>query len=381
MESNEELGMGLFQNLDDSVELNLDDAPEEIKALLSDEGEEGTEPGTPNPDNITPQDGGENLNEGSEGSPEGVVEGGEEEGDNQQDDSPNLYSSFATVLSEQGLFPSLNLEETEIKDVDSLVDAFKSEINNQTKDYLINKIGEKGYEALEKGVTLSEYEQYNSNVQTLDNIDAEVLSEDLELSKNVILQDYISQGLSEERAYKLLKKTIDLGEDVIIEDAKESLESLKVAQAKQLEELQEQRQKEAALQVAEQEKIDNDLKSAIYQSNEIIEGIKIDKNTQDKIYQNITKIVSQAPNGVMENQLMQDRRKNPVDFDIKMYYLYDLTNGFTDFSKLVRKSESKAVSKLEQTLRQTNFKAQGGTPTYLDDAESYDGGFGSELVI
>lgn len=389
MDDNEELGMGMFQDMEiPGEELNLDDAPEEIKKLLgednleipeSGDGEEGSKEG--DGDELNPLEN-KNLNEGDESNSEEVVEEeGQEEGDS-QDDSPNIYSSFANVLVEQGLLPSLDLKETKVEDAEALVNAIKTESETAAKEYIINKIGQDGYEALEKGVTLEEYQSHNKTVDSLDKITDDSLVSDLELSKNIILQDYINQGIPENRALKILKKTIDLGEEAIIEDAKESLVSLKEMQGKYLQKLQVEREKEQAKELAAQEQIDNDLKNAIYNSKEIIKDIKIDKVTQDKVYQSITKVVGQSPSGVMENQLMRDRRENPVDFDTKLYYLYELTNGFKDFSKLISKSESKAVNKLEQTLRQTNFKSQGGTPAFMEDANSYGGSeFGSELVL
>lgn len=386
----EELGMGMFQDMDiPGEELNLDDAPSEIKALLSEGNDSDIPDGIEQPaaegegDEPNPLlNGNDNLNEGDDSDSEEVVEGGDEEEGGDQDDSPNIYSSFAEVLVDQGLLPSLNLKENEVTDADALVNAIKVESDNAAKQYIINKIGQDGYEALEKGVTLEEYQNHTKTTDSLESLTDESLSSDLELSKNIILQDYINQGLSEDRALKLLKKTIDLGDEAIIEDAKESLGSLKEMQSKHLQKLQIEREKAQIQEEKAQEKIDNDLKSAIYTSKEIIEGIKVDKAVQDKVYQSITKVVGQSPNGVMENQLMRDRRESPVDFDTKLYYLYELTNGFKDFSKLISKSESKAVSKLEQSLRQTNFKGQGDTPAFMEDPNSYGGSsLGSELVL
>lgn len=381
MEENE-LGMGMFENLDfPGVELNLDDAPDDLKALLAEQDSEEDENENITDDNSSEE---ENLDEGGENQTEEVVEEeATEEGDDQQgDDSPNIYSSFTEVLQEQGLLPSLNLKETKILDAEGLVNAIKAESENATKEYIISKLGADGYEALEKGITLAEYQNHVNSTQTLENITEENITSDLELSKNIILQDYINQGFTEERALRILKKTIDLGEDSIIEDAKESLASLKEMQAKQLLKLETQREQEKIEADAKQEKIDNDLKNAIYSSKEIIQGLKISKELQDKVYDSITKVVSQTPSGIMENKLMKDRRTDPVNFDTKLYYLYELTNGFKDFSKLISKSESKAVNKLEQTLRQTNFKGQGGIPAFMDDPNSYGGSeFGSELVL
>jgi len=76
---------------------------------------------------------------------------------------------------------------------------------------------------------------------------------------------------------------------------------------------------------------------------------------------------------------MRDRRENPIDFDSKLYYLYEMTNGFKDLSKITNKSETKAISKLERDLRKTKFE-DSGTPSYLTDPNSY-GGIGSEIVF
>lgn len=379
MAKNDELGMGMFEDFDSPIELNLDDAPAELKELLEKDESDDNADDSNTDDNVT-NDSDENLNE-DDNNPEGVVEKDEEEGDN-QDDSPNLYSSFATVLQEQGLLPSLDPTKTEIKDIESLVNVFKSEFDNQAKEYLVNKLGQEGYEALEKGVTLAEYQTHVSNTQTLESITEDSLKENSELCKNIILQDYINQGIDQNRAERILKKTIDLGDEAILEDAVESLKSLKAFEQQELIKIQKARAEQRDRELAEQEAIDNDLKNAIYTSKEIIDGIKLDKAIQDKVYKSITSIVGQSPQGIMENKLMRDRRENPIEFDTKLYYLYELTNGFKDFSKIVNKSESKAVSRLEQSLRQTNFKEQGGNPAYLDDPESYGGSqFGSELVL
>ena len=365
-----EFDMGLFSNLD-NIELNTDYTPEE--EVIDDEAEGASDENT---EEIQ-----DNLDE-SEDSEEVVEdEDLEEEGEStDEDSSPNIYSSFASVLNEQGLLPSLNLDgETKIETVDDLASAFKSEINSQVKEYLLEKVGESGYEALEKGVSLAEYQQYQDNVETLDNITEDTLSENVELSKKIIYQDYIAQGIDPARATRLLNKSIDAGEDAIIEDAVESLNSLKLSENKRLEALTIERAEAAKLAQAQQEKIDNDLKNSIYGKAEIIKGIKVNKTIQDKVYNSITKIVGKSPDGIMENQLMKDRRENPVDFDSKLYYLYEITKGFSDFSSIVSKSESKAISKLERELRRTKFE-DAGTPSYLTDPNSY-GGIGSEIVL
>lgn len=372
----ENLDMGLFDDVGD-LDLNL---LEELAPFQEqDQEEEEQEAETAEADSDQQEETEENnLSEGED--PEKVAE--EEEGaEGVNNDSPELFSSFAEVLAEQGLLPSANLQDKKVASIEDLTALFKEELSNQAKAYIVEKVGEDGYDALEKGVTLAEYQQYSENVNTLDNITEDTLKENGDLAKQIILEDYMAQGLSEAKAKRLLEKTIDLGEDMVLEDAVESLSSLKAIQQKQLEKLAQQREQERLEYQKQQEKIDNDLKNAIYNSEEYIKGLgKVDKNIQDRVYKSIVEPVGKAPNGVAENKLMQHRRENPIDFDVKLYYLYELTKGFSDFSKVIKQSESKATDKLAKVLRNTKFDTSG-TPTYVQDSESYDGLLGDELVL
>lgn len=373
--NNEELGMSLFDN-SENLEINFDEVPDYMTPEA--DTEDPVDPNLP----VEGEDE-DNINPNEDEDPEDVVGNEDPEGDESDDDasSPNPYSSFASVLSDKGLLPSMDLEKTEIKSEDDLVTAVKSEIDNQAKDFLVSKIGEEGYEALQKGISLAEYQQHQDNVFTLEGITEENITEDLELSKKIIYQDYLAQGIDESRAMRLLKRSIDAGEESIIEDAKESLNSLKVVENRRMEQLAEQRQADALRIKQEQEKIDNDLKNAIYNSDEFIKDIKVNKATQDRVYKSITTIVGKNPDGVMENQLMKDRRENPVEFDTKLYYLYELTKGFNDFSLFNNKARTKSSNEFERALKGMKIDSSGTTPGFLDDPNSYSGGIGSEIVV
>lgn len=374
----EEFEMGLFDS-DSEVQLNFDTTkPFEIEGLNEvedtqdqEQEEEINTDGEESSEEIE-----NNLDE--EETPEEVDEE-EDQDEGDDDDSPNLYSSFASVLNQQGLLPSLDLDNAKIESIDDLTEAFKGEINNQVKDYLVNKIGEKGYEALEKGISLVEYQEHQDSLSTLDQISEDALSTDSQLSLKVIYQDYINQGIDSKRASRLVNTIKQSGEDAILEEAKISLTSLKETEALRIENLQKERESKKQEELKLQEKIDNDLKNSIYSKKEFIEGIPATKAIQDKVYKSITNIVGKSPNGILENKLMKDRRENTIEFDTKLYYLYEITNGFKDFSKVNRKQTSKAVSNLEKELRRNRFE-DSGTPDYLTDKQSYDG-LGSELVL
>lgn len=302
---------------------------------------------------------------------------GEEDDDSEEDDSgdessPNLYSSLANVLFEQGIIPSLESSD-KVLTPDDLVSVIKQEVDIQAQYRLDEYLNNLDVDAIA---------QSRRNIMDLESIDEDYLRDNLEVAKDIIYRDALNQGLSEERARKILKKTIDLGEDTIIEDALESRESLKEFERRQ-EENEKARYQEAVQNARkEQELIDKTIKSYIFESPEIVKGIPNTRAMQEAVYKSMTEIVGKNPNtGELENKLMKERSLDPIKFDAKMYYFYELTNGFTDLGKFQATVTSKATKNLEKALRKTSFEGDGKTPDFMTDPNSYNGSFGSELVL
>jgi hypothetical protein len=362
--------MSLFDS--ENIELNLDMNPEDLDVseenIEDDDQEQEEESSEENIQNESSEE--------DEDPSEGVASEDEDEGG---DNSPNLYSSLASVLHEQGLLPSLNLQDKSIDNIDGITEAFKNEIEANVKNRLVETLGEDGYEAVSNGVPLSELAKVKENQNALESITEEALQGDEELAKRVIYQDYLNQGIDENRAKKLLKRVIDSGEDALLEDATESLQSLKAFEQKQIEVKKENFKKQQELQAKQQEELDKEIKNKIYNSNELIKGAKLNKAIKERVYNSMTEIVGKNENGVLENRLMRDRRENPIEFDTKLYYLYELTNGFKSFEKLSNDTRTSAISDLERSIRQTNHQ-DTGSPSFLDDGDSYSA-FGDELVV
>lgn len=294
-----------------------------------------------------------------------------EEDDSGDESSPNLYSSISDVLIEQGLLPSLESSK-DIKDINDFTGALKNEIEIQA-DLKANQYLE--------NFDLESFAASKKALIDLENLDEDYLKNNIETAKNIILQDYINQGLPEDRARKMLRKVIDSGEDFILEEALESKESLKAFEVKKQAELKIQHEENLKAQKAEQEKIDTEIKKLIFESKEIIKGIPNTKAIGDKVFKVMTEVVAKNPQtGELENKFMNDRSKDPIQFDTRMYYLYELTNGFTDLSKIKTTVVSKATKNLENAIRKTKFE-DNGTPGYLQDPDSYSSGYGSELVL
>lgn len=294
-----------------------------------------------------------------------------EEEEDSSDSSPNLFSSVAEVLFEQGLLPSLESSKN-VKSIDDLTEVVKKEIDIQASlkvEEYINK------------VDINKIAASRKEIESLDSIDENFLKENIEVAKELIYNDYINQGLSEERAKKLLRKTIDLGEDMLIEEALESKQSLKEYNIR----LQEQEAQEAAKQLErekqEQQKIQEDIKKLVFESKDLIKGLPVNKALQNKVYKAMNEVVSKNPTtGELENEFIKDRNTNPIEFDTRMYYLYVMTNGFRDLSLVSKQVKSSAVKDLEKAIRQTKIE-DSSLPSYITDPQSYDSPFGSELVL
>jgi len=358
MEGNEEtmdiFGSGMELNIDyNNYEDNFDNEPSDSSI----EGDEIVE----QPNNPIEEE----IPESVDGEEDDNSEGNESD----VDSSPNLYSSISNVLFEQGIIPSLESSEN-IKTSEDFVGALKKEIDLQTEQRLQEYL---------QNLDLNKIASSRKTQLELSSIDEDYLKDNLDVAKDIIFRDYINQGLSEERATKLLRKTIDLGEDMVIEDALESAQSLKEFEARSEQQERVRYTQQLAEQAAEQESINTAIKNTIYSSKEVISGLPNTKALQDRVFKSMTEVVSKNPTtGEMQNKFMQSRSVNPIEFDTKMYYLYELTDGFTNLSSISKTVTSKAVKNLEKVLRKTRFE-DNGTPDYLQDPPSY-GGIGTELV-
>lgn len=353
----ENLNMGFFDN----TELNFGLVPNfeensEDDEIITDE------PVIENIDNQVEDESPEEVDE-EDGQDEGSDEGSEP--------SSNLYSSLATVVYEQGLLPSLDIENTPIKSIDDLVSAFKKEQEIQAlklnEDFINN-------------IDVNKIAQSKKAIQDLSVITEDTLKEDLSLAKQIIQQDLQNQGLDQAKTSRMLKRLIDLGDDAILEDAVESLESLKEFQKRQIIQEQENYKQKIEQDRIAQENLDKELKQTIYESKELVKGLKLTKVIQDKVYKNITEIVGKSPDGEFENKFMRDRRENPLEFEARMHMFYELTNGFKDYSKLTTPAKSNAIKDLEKIAKQTKL-TDNGTPLWMQDSNTYDNTNGHVLNL
>jgi len=292
--------------------------------------------------------------------PETVAEESEAKGklsDNPEEHTPSpedgttIYSSLATVLQEKGVLPSL-AKDTDIKSADDLIGVIKEEI--KTNEFAGLSDRQKRYlEALESGIPdelFLEHEKVSTDLNAITDEVIENTEEAGEQLRKGLLKQYFSiKGFSPEEADKLTQQQIDLGED--IEFSKKAVGALK--------ELETQEYNKRLANIEDQRKASEaqfeTLKSKVYDTDELIEGIKISKDIKNKVYDTITKVVGKTGQGVPYNALMKFQNENPVEFQHTVSYLFAITDGFKNFSSLTKgsskKAQSNAVQKLEHLLK------------------------------
>lgn len=162
---------------------------------------------------------------------------GSEEEDNQEDQedtdskkdgsSPkkNFYSSIAKALQEEGIFPDLDDERTnKISTPEDFAQVIEETIQSKL-DERQRRIDE----ALNANVEINDIKKYENTIQYLDSLQDETLTVEGEqgenLRKQLIFQDFVNRGYSEQRAQREVQKSLNAGTD--IEDAKEALKSNK----------------------------------------------------------------------------------------------------------------------------------------------------------
>lgn len=290
----------------------------------------------------------------------------------------NFYSSIASALKDEGIFPELDDETlSNIKTPEDFAEAVEKTVQA--------KLDEKQRRidaALSADVEPDEVRRYETVLTNLESIKEEHIADETEkgerLRKNLIYQDFLNRGYSEQRAKREVEKSFNAGTD--IDDAKEALESNKEYFKDQYQDLIKEAQKEAK---QEQERIKKEaieLRKSMLEDKEVFEGISLDKTTRQKAYDNIVKPVYKTEDGEYLTAIQKYEMENPVEFRKYLSILFTLTDGFKSIDGLVKgkvkKEVKQSLRELEHKLSSTS-RTSAGEPKYVggveEDPESYIG--------
>ena len=378
----EELSMDNILSADEIEGLFED---QEIQDTQPEENEENTDENQEN-NNKETEETTEVTTENISEKPEGVgsednIEKQEDTTSNKGGSSPknNFYSSIAKAFAEEGIFPDLDDESaSKIKTPeefrDLIEDRIKSELDERQK---------RVDEALNAGVEPSDIRKYENTISYLDSIKDETITSENEegekLRKQLIYQDFVNRGYSQERATREVKKSFDAGTD--IEDAKEALKSNLEFFQGQYDNLIEEAKAEEEKEIKQRKEQAEKLKKSILEDKEVFGELSIDKKTRQKIFDNISKPVYKDPNtGQIFTALQKYEMENRTDFLKNVSLVFTLTDGFKNLDGLVKgkvkKEVKKGIRELENVLNNTARTSDGNlrfVSNVEDDPESFIG--------
>ena len=290
----------------------------------------------------------------------------------------NFYSSIASALKEEGIFPDLDDDTLSgIKTPEDFAEAVEKTVQAR-----LDERQKRIDAALQADVEPDEVRRYEQTLANLDAIKEEYITDETEkgerLRKNLIYQDFRNRGYSEARAKREVEKSFNAGTD--IEDAKEALESNREYFSTQYQDLIKEAQEEAK---EGQRKIKEEaaqLKKSMLEDKEVFTGIALDKTTRQKAFDNITKPVFKTEDGEYLTAIQKYEMDNPVEFRKYLSVLFTMTDGFKNIDGLVK---GKVKKEVKQSLRELEHKLSStgrnssGNPRYVggveEDTESYIG--------
>lgn len=314
---------------------------------------------------------------------------GKEPSSSKEGTSPNnknFYSSIASALKEDGIFPDIDDESlAKIKTPEDFAEMFENQVQAKLdeKQQRIDK-------ALNYGVELTDIQKFESTIDYLDKITDDIISDESEQGENIrrqmIYNDFINRGYSKERAEREIKKSFDSGSD--IEDAKEALQSNKEFYKKSYDKLVNEAKLEAENANKQMKEDSEKLKNSILNDSKVFGDLQIDTTTRRKVLDNISKPVYKDPNtGKLLTAIQKYEAENKLDFIKNVGLLYTLTDGFKNLDSLVnskvKKETKKAMRELENTINNTSRYSDGNlkfVSGVSDDNESYIGnGFSLDI--
>lgn len=320
-------------------------------------------------------------------NPEGV---GSEDKDNQEKEdtnsekdggtSPktNFYSSIASALKDEGIFPDLDDETLKsINEPEDFAEAVEKQIQARL-DERQRRIDA----ALNADIEPEEIKKYENTLSYLDSIKEEDITAENDkgemLRQKLIYQDFRNRGYSDARAQREVQKSLNAGTDV--EDAKEALEENRKYFTESYQELIKEAQEEAKAEERRVKEQAEKLKKVMLEDKEVFEGIPLDKVTRQKAFDNIAKPVFKTEDGEYLTTIGKYERDNPVEFKKYLSVLFTLTDGFKNLDGLVK---GKVKKEVKQSLRELEHKlssssrSSAGNPRYVggieEDNESYIG--------
>jgi hypothetical protein len=276
------------------------------------------------------------------------------------DDTSSLLTPYAKMLVEEGLLPDLNLEDYDGTS-EAIVEAERTkilnEINQGIEEYK-NTLDPRLkwlQDNMEAGVPIEELLRVDRSKTTYDTITEDSLVESGDLQKDIVKQYFKeTTRFSDDKINKEIERLEQLGE--LEEESKGYLSDLKDITAQKEVQLKQQAEQQEEARKNEQIKILEDFQNTLKGTTEILPGIKLNDTVKDNIYKSLTTVVDIDEYGQPLNNIAKARQEDPIGFEIKLAYLWDITKGFSDWNTIVASGKKSAMKDFEKAASKMNLE-------------------------
>lgn len=288
------------------------------------------------------------------------------------DEESSLFTPYVKLLVDEGVFSVTDVEKFD-GTVEGLKKAMSDEVGyyvDQYKEQMPQEV-KRLLDGYEQGVPFDEMIKISSDRIRYDNIEEAKLTDDVDMQKKLVL-DYLDQ--TTQLPDKLKSKMIEQFEDSMeLEDqSKMALGELKnIQDNKEREAITQQEAQKVEFQ-KQQELIVNNLNRHINDTSEIIPGLKLNQKMKDDIRTNLTVPVEYDNYGNPINKLGKYMRDNPIEGEVVLNYIFELSNGFQDWSPFSKAGKSQAIKEMESAAKVADGKNKGSRTTSKSSAARGD---------
>lgn len=276
--------------------------------------------------------------------------------------SPSIYSSIATALKNDGIFPEFSDEElSAVTTPEAFGELFEKAIAAKM-DERQRRIDQ----ALGNGVAPDTVKMYEQTLSYLGSITDEAIADESEqgenLRKQLIFNDLLNRGYSQEKAAREVEKSFKSASD--LDDAKDAIEALRSFYQSGYEKIQKDAKDRAENMRKARQQDEAKFRKMILEDDIVLGESKLDKKTRQSVFDAVSKPVYKDPDtGQLLTQVQKFQKENPLEFLKQIGMWFVLTNGGKDFSGLSRQQaiaeKNKGIRELERKINSSAFDSDG----------------------
>ena len=296
--------------------------------------------------------------------------------------SPSIYSSIATALKNDGIFPEFSDEElSAVTTPEAFGELFEKAIESK-----LDERQKRIDQALGNGIAPDTVKMYEQTLSYLGSISEEAISDEGEqgenLRKQLIFNDLLNRGYTQEKASREVEKSFKSGSD--IDDAKDALEALRSFYQNGYDKIQKEAKERTENMKKARQQDEAKFRKMILEDDIVLGENKLDKKTRQSVFDAVSKPVYKDPDtGQLLTQVQKFQKENPMEFLKQIGMWFVLTNGGKDFSGLSKQQviaeKNKGIRELERKINSSAFDSDGSlkyvSGTSISNDNLLDGGW------